>query len=86
MGVKRSQDRLFHILFFNLISRIVTIYLIFSLLQLFWEKGLENINLFKGEDDVEEEDLLPPSIKPIGPNVNSATALQVIKTKNHFIV
>ena len=55
-------------------------------MQLFWEKGLENINLFKGEDDVEEEDLLPPSIKPIGPNVNSATALQVIKTKNHFIV
>lgn len=44
-------------------------------LQLFWEKRLENLKFLTGN---EEDSRLPPSIKPVGPYVNSDTALQVI--------
>jgi len=54
--------------------------------QLFWEKGLENINLFKPIDGIDEEDLLPPSIKPVGPNINSATALQSLISSFHTVM
>lgn len=42
--------------------------------QLFWEKRLENLKFGNGGEEVSR---LPPSIKPVGPCVNSDTALQV---------
>ena len=42
--------------------------------QLFWEKRLENLKFLNGG---EEDSRLPPTIKPVGPYVNSDTALQV---------
>uniref|UniRef100_A0A0P5WTF2 Methyl-CpG-binding domain protein n=1 Tax=Daphnia magna TaxID=35525 RepID=A0A0P5WTF2_9CRUS len=52
--------------------------------QLFWEKRLENLKFLNSGS--EENSRLPPSIKPIGPNVNSDTALQSLVSSLHTVI
>nr|SVE73755.1 EOG090X0BDJ [Daphnia atkinsoni] len=52
--------------------------------QLFWEKRLENLKFLNSE--TEENSRLPPSIKPIGPNVNCDTALQSLVSSLHTVI
>jgi len=46
--------------------------------QLFWEKRLENLEIFQSDDETPDRSHLPLNMKPIGPYVKPDTALQVI--------
>jgi len=48
--------------------------------QLFWEKRLENLDVFQSNEETSEKNHLPLNMKPVGPNVKPDTALQVCKT------